>query len=72
MFDVASSLMDAAASAREKLADAASETSRAQTPYGAQRTDASMALAAREAIFAEALFNAVHARLAELKVVAHG
>lgn len=72
MFDVAASLMDAAGRARDTLAEAASATSRAQTPYGASRTDESMALAAQQAIFTEALFNAVHARLAELKVVARG
>jgi hypothetical protein len=69
MFDVAGSLASAMNEARSGLADAASATSRAQTPYGAPRTDIAMAGAAQQAIFTEALLNAIHARLAEIKSV---
>jgi hypothetical protein len=72
MFDVAAPLMNALANSRDALGDAASATARAQTPYGAVRTDAAMAGAAEKAIFQEALLNAMHARLAEIKSVTHG
>lgn len=72
MFDVAASLTDAMNVARSNLSDSASATARAQTPFGASRTDAAMAAAAQKAIFTEALLNAVHARLAEIKSVTHG
>lgn len=72
MFDVAESLNSALSLAQSGLTGAASATSRAQTPLGNSRTDASMAAAARQAIFTEALLNAVHARLAEIKSVTHG
>lgn len=70
MFDVAGSLTNAMNAARNGLADAASATSRAQTPYGSSRTDTAMAEAAQQAIFSEALLNAIHARLAEIKSAA--
>jgi hypothetical protein len=69
MFDVAASLMNALTQSRSGLGTAASATARAQTPYGASRTDAAMAAAAEKAIFQEALLNAMHARLAEIKSV---
>ena len=72
MFDVADSLMSALSGARTGLSDAAGATSRAQTPYGAARSDSQMAVVAERAIFTEALLNAAHARLAEIKSVAHG
>ena len=72
MFDVAASLNDAMAASQRALTDAASATSRAQTPLGASRTDAAMAGVAEKAIFTEVLLNAIHARLAEVKSVTHG
>lgn len=72
MYDVAESLNGALSQARDRLAQAASQTSRAQTPLGGTRTDAAMAGVAQCAIFSEALLNAIHARLAEIKSVTHG
>jgi hypothetical protein len=72
MFDVAGSLMAALADARTNLSSAAGAVSRSQTGLGPQRTDGVLASAARRAIFTEALLNAVHARLAEVKAVTHG
>jgi hypothetical protein len=72
MFDVAASLNDAVSLAQRDLNGAASATARAQTALGGTRVDAAMAGVARKAIFSEALLNAVHARLAEIKNVTHG
>lgn len=72
MFDVADSLMGALASAKNGLSAAAGGVSRSQTALGSAQTDNTLALAADKAIFTEALLNAVHARLAEIKNVAHG
>lgn len=72
MFDVAAPLLNALTESRDRLGTAASATARAQTPYGPSRTDAAMAGAAEKAIFQEALLNAVHSRLAEIKSVTHG
>ena len=72
MFDVAAPLMNALTQSRDGLGTAASATARAQTPYGPKRTDAAMAGVAEKAIFQEALLNAMHPRLAEIKSVAHG
>ena len=72
MFDVANSLVDALASAKNGLGVAAGGVARSQTPLGSARTDRTLALATDKAIFTEALLNAVHARLAEIKSVAHG
>lgn len=72
MFDVADTLMGSLASAKGGLNAAARGVSRSQTPLGSARTDSTLALAAGKAIFTEALLNAVHARLAEVKSVAHG
>jgi hypothetical protein len=58
--------------AHRNLTDSAAATARAQTPYGGTRTDAAMASVAERAVFTEALLNAVHARLAEIKSVTHG
>lgn len=69
MFDVAAILMNALAQSRDGLGSAASATARAQTPYGAPRSDAAMAGVAQKAIFQEALLSAMHARLAEIKSV---
>ncbi len=72
MFDVADSLMNALAAAKANLSAAATATSRSQTGFGSQRTDSLLAAAANRAIFTEALLNAVHARLSEIKSVTHG
>lgn len=72
MFDISAPLMHALRAARTGLESAASATSRAQTPYGGSRPDSHMAGVAEKAIFTEALLAAVHARLAEIKSVAHG
>lgn len=61
--------MGALSSARDGLSFAASATALAQTPYGSARSDAAMAGVAEHAIFTEALLNAVHSRLAEVKSV---
>lgn len=67
MFDVADSLKSALAGANSDLTGAASATALSQTPYGDSRTDAGMARVAEKAVFTEALLNAMHARLAEIK-----
>jgi hypothetical protein len=72
MFDVAAPLMNALTQSRDGLQDAASQTARAQTPYGSSRSDAAMAGVAERAIFQEALMNAMHSRLEEIKSVTHG
>ncbi|HEV2261286.1 MAG TPA: hypothetical protein VGR69_03220 [Candidatus Rubrimentiphilum sp.] len=72
MFDVAASLTTALESASENLQSAAAAASRSQTPLGSSRTDKILAAAADRAIFTEAVLNAVHARLAEIKSVTHG
>ena len=72
MFDVGGTLINALNQSGGGLQGAASATSRSQTPFGPQRTDAVMATAAQQAIFQEALLSSVHARLAEIKRVAHG
>lgn len=72
MYDIAGPLMNALAQSRGGLGDAAAATASAQTPYGSQRSDAAMAAVAEKAIFQEALLNALHARLAEIKNVTHG
>jgi hypothetical protein len=72
MFDVGGSLINALRSAGDGLANAASDTARAQTPFGSSRSDAAMAGVAQRAIFAEALMNAVHSRFAEVKNATHG
>lgn len=72
MFDVAAPLINALTQSRDGLQDAASQTARSQTPYGSSRSDAAMAGVAEHAIFQEALLNAMHARLAEIKSVTHG
>ena len=72
MFDVAQSLGGALTAAASRLGEAAAGTSRAATPYGSARSDAPMASVAQNAIFTEALLNAIHARLAEIKVASHG
>lgn len=69
MFDVDASLVRAMNAARERLAATAAHAARAQTALGAPSADGEMAEVARGAIFEEALLNAVHARLAELKAV---
>lgn len=72
MFEIAAPLLNALEQSRTGLGSAASATARAQTPYGPSRSDAAMARAAEKAIFQEALLNAMHARLAEVKNVTHG
>lgn len=72
MFDVAESLLPALAHSRDTLSSDAAATARAQTPFGSARSDAAMAPVAEKAIFQEALMNAMHARLAEIKSVTHG
>lgn len=58
--------------AQSGLSAGATATSRAQTSLGGSRVDAAMAGAAQQAIFTEALLNAIHSRLAEIKGVTHG
>lgn len=70
MYDVAQSLFGALGSSRDALSQAARETATAQTRSGGSGADRAMADAARQAIFTEAILNAVHARLAEIKEAA--
>lgn len=64
MFDVADSLAGPLAAAQDRLSTAASAAALSRTvDYGR------MAHVAQQAIFSEALMNAMHARLAELKSV---
>lgn len=72
MFDVAAPLFNALVQSGNGLQRDAAATARSQTPYGAARSEGAMAALAERAIFQEALMNAVHARLAEIKSVAHG
>jgi len=72
MFDVGAPLLRALEGARNDLASDAAATARSQTPYGAALSDAGMASVAERAVFTEALLNAMHARLAEIKSVTHG
>jgi hypothetical protein len=60
-------LMRASQDARERLSDAARATAQSGAHPGGP---APMASAARQAIFADALLSAMHARLEELKNVA--
>lgn len=61
MFDVGASLLPALASSSQSLA---------RTAQSAQPEQ--MGNLARQAVFTEALMNAIHARFAEIKNVAHG
>lgn len=72
MFDVGASLLTALSTARDTLARAAGATARAHTTLGSSRSEAQMATLAQQTLFSEALMNAVHARLAEVKNVTHG
>ncbi|HZZ65320.1 MAG TPA: hypothetical protein VFE17_07475 [Candidatus Baltobacteraceae bacterium] len=71
MFDVGLSLAPALRNAGEQIAQASATTARAGTSLGEARSEAAMAAIARTAVFSEALLNAVHARLAEIKSAAH-
>jgi len=62
-------LLDAASAARDRLAALARESARANTS-GGPGAPLLAAGVAREAIFADALAAALHARLEELKSVA--
>ncbi len=68
MFDVADSLRAAMDDARDDLHAAQSAVARAGAS-GGRRADAAMAKTAQAAIFTEALLEAEHARLAEIKAV---
>jgi hypothetical protein len=57
-------LLSASQDARRRLSQAAVETAQLGAHPGSR---AAMAVAAREAIFADALLGAMHARLEELK-----
>ena len=72
MFDVAGNLMSALTRAGTDLTGAAASVARTQTQLGSARSDRVLAAAAGRAVFTEALLNAVHARLAEIKSVTHG
>ena len=69
MFDVADSLRPALARAQTQLADAQAAVARANAGATGRGADAAMADTAQAAIFDEALMNAFHARLNELKAV---
>ena len=69
MFDVGESLQAGLAGARDRLTDAQAAVAAANAGHGSRSTDAAMAQTARAAIFSEALLNAMHSRLAEIKAV---
>jgi hypothetical protein len=70
MFDAGDSLRDALDGARDRLRDAQAAVARANAGERSGRAaDAAMAQTAQAAIFSEALLNAEHARLAEIKAV---
>ena len=69
MFDVAPQLQSALARARERLHGDAATAAQIAGSTGGRLDEGSMARLAQNAIFSEALLNAVHARLAELKSV---
>lgn len=69
MFDVTASLKPGFASAQERLGAAERHVASANAGSTSRSADAAMAQTARAAIFDEALLNAAHARLAELKSV---
>lgn len=64
MFDVAASLREPLAQAQQRLTAAASAAATSPTVNNGR-----MAQVAQQAIFTEAVMNAMHARLAELKSV---
>ncbi len=63
-------LTHAALDARERLAGLSRRTAVANATPGSPTAAGTMAAAAREAIFADALLAAMHARLEALKIVA--
>jgi hypothetical protein len=67
---IPSELSSAARAATERLSGYASDVATARAAGGRRAPQASMAAAAREAIFADALLSAMHARLEEIKSVA--
>jgi hypothetical protein len=69
MFDVADSLRAALDGARQDLLAAQGAVARAGVAGGNRSSDAAMAGTAQAAIFTEALLEAEHARLAEIKAV---
>jgi hypothetical protein len=69
MLDIAAPLMNALATARRRLGDAADATARSQTTVGGTQSDGGMAQVAERAIFSETLLAATHARLEEVKSV---
>jgi hypothetical protein len=69
MFDVADSLQPGLAQAQERLRGAQAAVARANAGDGGRSADAAMSAAAQAALFNEALLDAVHARLSELKSV---
>lgn len=70
MFDVAGSLQPALTRAAANLSRAANEAALSQTTGGSGARDAAMAKLAEQAIFSEALLDAIRARLQEVKSVA--
>jgi hypothetical protein len=75
MFTIAPDLEAAALAGRDRLAQltrraALRGTGASSSSRDAAGTEAAMAAVAREAIFADALLAAVHARFAELKTAA--
>ena len=69
MFDVADSLRSALDGAHRDLLAAQAAVAHAAAGTGGRSVDAAMAGTARAAIFTEALLEAEHARLAEIKAV---
>jgi len=67
---VPNDLSAAASSARDRLADFSRTAAAAARGGSEPQARAAMAGAAREAIFADAVFSAIHARFEELKSVA--
>jgi hypothetical protein len=70
MFDVADSLRGALDGAHRDLLAAQAAVARSAIAGGNRSADAAMAQTAQAAIFTQALLEAEHARLAEIKAVA--
>jgi hypothetical protein len=69
MFDVANSLRSALDGAHRDLLTAQAAVARSDAGFGGRSVDGAMAATAQAAIFTEALLEAEHARLAEIKSV---
>jgi len=68
MFDIAASLQPALSDAQRELGEASAAVARANAG-GSGATDRVMAQTAQAALFQQSLISAMHARIAEIKMV---